>query len=245
MESNKSEQKISFKPLTEGLGFHPFEEGLPYAPAPQKKSQAAPPSPAPSIKQSQTTVSFQLEKALKTAEKSDFLSNAALNALKNAEASSTQVSTQKPSAVPNRKKQIHSQRTLSYSLRRVFAYALDTSLFTLLAGGLLFFTFPNQDFETLFSLDTQDLILAALFYLGCHWALMTAEEVAFGTTLGKLAFNLKLPGSGFDALLRAILFLPSLGLLGLGILLGAFDSQKRCWHDRATGIQPIGLQEDE
>src|SRR5689334_11933992 len=40
--------EISFRPLTEGLGFHPFSDGLPYAPVnPSNKSagQASGPNP--------------------------------------------------------------------------------------------------------------------------------------------------------------------------------------------------------
>jgi|GEM_PF-764914 len=221
MEKNQQPPKLSFKPLSEGLGFHPFEEGLPYAPVnPKKLYPNAPP---------QNTAKFQLEKALLPKSES----------LPKTSGPMTETRAQKPTASAHQ----HTVLNGTYVLRRVGAYIFDTLTIGLLAGGVLFFTFPHQDLESFSALDTQDLFLALIFYMSCHWGLITAQEMAFGTSLGKLVFNLRLPGSGFDVLLRSILFLPSLGLGALGIVIGAFDQKKRCWHDRATNIQPLDLSD--
>jgi hypothetical protein len=62
--------------------------------------------------------------------------------------------------------------------------------------------------------------------------------VAFGTTLGKRIFGMKLDGDGFSCFMRSILFIPSLVFGGLGLWIAIFDSRKRCWHDRVTKLQP-------
>jgi uncharacterized RDD family membrane protein YckC len=125
----------------------------------------------------------------------------------------------------------------SYSLKRIFAFVIDASLSTGLGIGALCFGLWKQGLSPSLLTHVGVVWVTTLFLVFFGWALLTAQEIAFGTSLGKRLFGLHLSGTTSSALLRALVFLPSL-LLGLGVLWGLFDSKKRCWHDLAAGIQP-------
>ena len=81
------------------------------------------------------------------------------------------------------------------------------------------------------------------FLLFFNWAIITAQEIAFGTSFGKRICGLEIPGSVSVVLVRAILFIPSTVFCGAGLLWALVDKQNRCWHDAASGIQPELIHE--
>lgn len=87
-------------------------------------------------------------------------------------------------------------------------------------------------------MNTTAIVSVAAFMFLCNWALLAAQEVAFGTTIGKRIFGLHLDGTGFECFMRALFFIPSLLFGGIGVLMAVFDARKRCWHDRMTKLQP-------
>jgi uncharacterized RDD family membrane protein YckC len=82
-------------------------------------------------------------------------------------------------------------------------------------------------------------MISILFFTLFNWALVTAQEIAFGTTIGKRIFGLMIQGNTSAIFLRAFFFLPSLGFCGIGLLWSLFDRRKRCWHDVVVNVQPI------
>jgi uncharacterized RDD family membrane protein YckC len=80
---------------------------------------------------------------------------------------------------------------------------------------------------------------ATVFALVLAWSLSTAQEVALGSTPGKRMLGLRLDGSAGLLFLRSILFVPSVLLMGSGVLWSLLNRERRCWHDAAVGIQPM------
>ena len=128
---------------------------------------------------------------------------------------------------------------MSYTFQRVFGYIIDTAFNVSVAATILSFALIQTDVELLQTVSDSSLILSAVFIYLSNWAAIAGQEVAFGTSLGKRVFGLSIPGSGSDAFIRAVAFIPASILGGLGILSAIFDSQKRCWHDRFARVQPI------
>jgi hypothetical protein len=83
------------------------------------------------------------------------------------------------------------------------------------------------------------VMISVLFFVLFSWALITAQEIAFGTSVGKRVFGLMINGSTSAIFLRAFFFLPSIGFCGVGLLWSLFDKRKRCWHDVVVNVQPI------
>ncbi len=84
-------------------------------------------------------------------------------------------------------------------------------------------------------------MVALLFLCVFNWAITTAQEVAFSTSLGKRLFGLALNGSASAIFLRAFFFLPSVGFAGIGLIWALFDRRKRCWHDLVVDLQPTEI----
>ncbi len=127
---------------------------------------------------------------------------------------------------------------LGYSFTRAFAYLIDSAFNLSICATILSTALVSSDIEALGLYQLKPLLIAGMFLFLCNWSLITAQEVAFGTSLGKRIFGLKLEGTGMEVFMRAVLFIPSLLFSGLGILMAIFDSRKRCWHDQATQLQP-------
>jgi hypothetical protein len=223
------DREINFKPITDGLGFHPFEDGLPYAPAvkkqigtgavsagrPQFSYPPAPPSPMGK------PVDATAEKIRRELES---------------------IQTQRIEQARAMAERLHSpleiHRGISYSFQRAFAYLLDSAFNLSICASILSTALISSDLTNLRSITDPALITVGVFLFICNWALLAAQEVAFGTSIGKRIFGLSLEGTGVECLVRSLLFIPSLLLAGTGILSALFDSKKRCWHDRVTLIQP-------
>lgn len=130
---------------------------------------------------------------------------------------------------------------LMYSVRRVLAYLFD-SIVNIGAAAIAFsLALWNQNLQPELLLNSGVILLAGLFFFVFSWAILTAQEIAFGTTLGKRVFKLGLQGSTAAIFLRAFFFLPSFAFLGVGLLWGLIDRKKRCWHDLVVNLQPIDL----
>jgi uncharacterized RDD family membrane protein YckC len=127
---------------------------------------------------------------------------------------------------------------LGYSFERAFAFLLDSAFNLSICASILSTALISTDIDRLETLTSGASIAVGIFLFLCNWALIAAQEVAFGTTIGKRIFGLRLNGSGLECFIRSVFFIFSLLFGGLGILMALFDSKKRCWHDRMTQLQP-------
>lgn len=245
--------------MNEGLGFHPFSDGMPYAPKPSANPTSASATMNPSSTKLQVTrpASVAVKPAL-TVHPRTFQTAAATSrpfepSFKQSSPTNVSPKNSHHSSVgkplPQRTFPISETEVFSYSrptndfgfaylFQRFFAYLLDTlfnlSIFaTGLSLGLLYFSPIDSQ-----GLDLSVVWMAGAFLFGCSWITVLAQEIAFGSSIGKRIFGLKLQGSPFDIFLRGFFFLGSLGFVGLGILMALFDPQRRCWHDVASQIQP-------
>ena len=211
MEKHKADTPLSFKPLTEGLGFHPFSDGLPYAPLRKNRTPttgggavaAGPPSFARPTKLNQATQKAETDKPLLREETFGF----------------------------------------SYLFKRMIAYFIDSFFNISVCVIALTYILIHEDIRIeslVIGPDLAFLIVTFLFVF--NWALITAQEVTFRSSLGKRIVSLQLSGSSASKLLlRSFLFILSGFFCGIGLLWGLFDKQKRCWHDVVTDIQPVNL----
>jgi uncharacterized RDD family membrane protein YckC len=250
-EINEKKIQLKFQPLTEGLGFHPFSDGLPYAP-----TSTAPTKPQSSSRVSETVRSVNMSggSGAVAAGPPTFVNPArvsvpvapmkpALEPRIPAQPGRTIVARTgtAPQPAPRVEIRFESEVGFVYLLKRVFAYGLDTALNVALCVTALSMALVNQNIppEELFSPGVA--LIASLFVLIFSWALVVAQEVAFGTSVGKRVFGLALNGGASAAFLRAFFFLPSAGFCGLGLLWALFDRRRRCWHDLVVDSQPIEI----
>ncbi len=218
---------IHFKPVTSGLGFQTSREYQnlqpPVLPARRvKTSQRSGPPPAPFSTNSTKTVSSatvdfshasRLDEKLPTAPPSDLLGFG----------------------------HCEIQFGYGYLLKRVAAFLMDLTLnLTLLGVATAGFMF-KLGFHPRQLLAYEILPVTVVFLLVFTWAVVAAEEVAFGTTAGKKILSLSIDGPVGTVFLRSLLFLFSMACFGLGIFYALFDRKKRCWHDALSGLQPIEI----
>jgi uncharacterized RDD family membrane protein YckC len=232
-----SSKPLKFSPITEGLGFHPFSDGLPYAPLGKSGKPAAnvnrplpalgavsagPPTPViPAIPvRPAPRVSVPVAPAAKASPRP-------VMPVQPASAAAAPAPMDEP------------VYGLTYPIKRVLAYGIDTALNTSLCVAALSVALARQDLspDSLFSPGV--VVLFVLFLAVFNWALIAAQEVAFGTTVGKRIFGLSLAGNASAIFLRAFFFLPSVGFCGIGLLWALFNRRKRCWHDSAVDLQPL------
>jgi hypothetical protein len=268
-ENSPPEAPLKFKPLSEGLGFHPFSDGLPYAPISQagKTLGAAPTTLRPSSPYGTSTGGTGavaagparpvLPEALKPLPRIPSLPSAAPSAgprhtslpvqTRPAAPSLTAGPAPLPASAPvptHESPLLLTEKPLGfvYFLQRSLAWSLDTAIHLTLGGATLVASLEAQGIALDSVLRSDAWIAAAVFLLGFSWALILAQEVAFGTTLGKRLFKLEIEGSPASLFVRAFFFVPSQLLFGLGLLWGLFDSKKRCWHDRVADSQPLPVK---
>lgn len=240
--------EIRFKPLTDGLGFHPFEDGLPYAPAnaPKKSSgtgatAAGRPQFAYPTQKSVTPPQYNAPGSSPTYSSplpSSPVDATAEKIRRELESIQLQRLDQARAMAERAKAPLEVTYGLGYSLVRVFAFLLDSAFNLSICASILSSALLSTEVDNFKSITDPALITVGVFLFLCNWALLAAQEVAFGTTIGKRIFGLKLDGTGVECLIRSLLFLPSILVGGLGIFIAVFDSKKRCWHDRITLIQP-------
>ncbi len=128
-------------------------------------------------------------------------------------------------------------------LRRLAAYTLDSLINLSLCGFFFLLALYYLKAPLRFSFFREFVLFAGAFLLVFNWAVILAQEIAFGTSIGKRIFGLGLVGSPAALFLRAFFFIFSLGFVGLGILWALFDRNHRCWHDLLTEVQPENLFE--
>jgi hypothetical protein len=132
-----------------------------------------------------------------------------------------------------------------YLLKRILAYTIDSGINIGLAAASFSLALWNQNLQPDLLLNSGVILVAGLFFFVFSWAIMTAQEIAFGTTLGKRIFGLTLRGSATAIFLRSFFFLPSMGFLGVGLLWGLLDKKKRCWHDLIVNLQPVSISHEQ
>lgn len=215
----EKDTKLNFKPLSDGLGFHPFSNGLPYSP-----SRPVAPQPAlpPKKDYSQGT--------------------GALSGGRPTFAFPTPTVSRVPAPAPIVAKApaIMPDYGWDYLIKRVLSYFIDSFLNMSLGAGVLIASLwgslAKTGFDLFFNPSVSFITLAFLLFF--NWAIITAQEIAFGTSIGKKFFGLGLDGSAGAILARALFFIPSSVFLGIGVLWSVLDSNRRGFHDLATGLQP-------
>ena len=237
MSAFEDKTPIKFQPITQGLGFHPFSDGLPYAPVsktPQKPSQkvkaaplepplAPPPRRAPlpsgtgAVAAGPATFAYPQKLVAKRVTK-----------------------TAAPVAIAPVTNPEFPEAALGalYVSKRVLAFLFDSILNSGLLGMGLGLSLMHQGIAPDLLVNPGVLLVAVLFFTLFNWAVITAQEIAFGTSLGKRIFGLSLPGNAGAILIRALFFIPSFGFCGAGLLWCLIDGRRRCWHDLASQVQP-------
>ncbi len=235
----EKDPEIHFKPLTDGLGFHPFADGLPYAPTSKSQTPATGTGAVAAgrpqfMTQRKTAITVNpapIAPAIERIRKE-------LETLSKEKTTEPTFSRVPPAPLKTYVPQITVRYGMGYSIQRFFAYVIDSAFNLSICAAVLSTALLSTEVEGFVFYNPQAIAIATLFLFLCNWSLIAAQEVAFGTSLGKKIFGLKLNGTGTEVFVRAILFIPSLIFSGLGLWIAIFDSRKRCWHDRATQIQP-------
>lgn len=252
--NHSKEPEIKFKPINEGLGFHPFSDGLPYASQNQTqlKSKAIskddyskkqlPPktqtlNPYPFTANSggawaAGSPTFVNPNSPLTQTQKNLINQS----LKNLPKSFTSEIEAKKS--PLEETQLGEHFGAGYLFSRLAAYIVDSTFNLTLSATILSFALIRTDLEVLRESSEVSLILSGIFLYLCNWAAITGQEIAFGSSLGKKVFGLKLKGTGSDVFIRAVSFIPSQLFFGFGILACLFDEKNRGWHDRFSRSQP-------
>lgn len=227
------QKPLSFKPVTEGLGFHPFSDGLPYAPVTRAQSSHPPVVATASMAYVPTPASAPM---------GAIAAGPARYSIPNSLIAPTLKKTT-PTAQPAQlSAETATQYTWGYLMRRMVAYTVDLLVnvsVCVLSMGTVFY---KQHLPKSVLLSPSVLPFLILFALFFHWALTTAQEVALHTTVGKNLFGLKIEGSVVSTFLRAFFFVPSVAFFGTGLLWAAFNREKRCWHDSIVDLQPENIE---
>ncbi len=248
----KENPPVRFETLTEGLGFHPFADGLPYAPA--GKTTSPPPStgtgamaagrpqfiyPSPAVTAAAKTASRatlpNLPTLGSTVDETVDRIRRELETIQHDRVELARANAAQVSALQTGVRHAHG---FGYVGERAFAFVLDSAFNLSICASILSTALLSTDLENLRTLSSTALASAGVFLFICNWALLAAQEVAFGTTIGKRIFGLRLNGSGFECFIRSLFFVPSLLFGGIGVFIAIFDARKRCWHDRMTKLQP-------
>lgn len=237
-DSPKSGQgpEISFRPVTEGLGFHPFSDGLPYAPI-IKKPRINAPAGATVAGPVRNAVSMPpLRRSLGASVPPFPQVSIPIVATKMGVAKTPAVSPKKIES----EHPFH-QYGFTYLIKRFMAYVFDVMTHLLVSIFVMGSLIWRQEISSDVLMDSSVMFVGILSLFFLHWGLMTLQEVIFKTTVGKRIFGMVFDGHRMLILLRAILFIPSAGFFGLGVLWSLVDRQKAGWHDRATQVQPVEI----
>lgn len=222
---NHADPELSFNLLSEGLGFHPFADGLPYAPLTKKGTTPRnPTTTAPA-----TTMGAGAMAA------GPAVFSPTITQPRISVPVATIQNTVKAPIIPAPK------FGFAYLLKRLFAYSLDTLLNATLCVTTLSAALWKQDLDLQALTSPGIAAIFGVFLAFFNWSLITAQEVAFGTSAGKRLFGLVLDGKASSIFFREVLFVISIAVGGLGLLWSLFDGKKRCWHDIFSNVQPIEI----
>ena len=233
---------LTFKPLNEGLGFKPFADGMPYAPAGkavpaeirnhasvQTSSAALPQRPGTKASAPINPMTVQGSGA-RAAARPAFMNTPILA----------------PHSVPKRTPVVPTSKLVDadvnpgfgYVIKRIFAYLGDSILQMGACWLALSAALSQQGIAQSVLEEPSQLLFVFGFLLIFNWAIMTALEVAFGTTVFKRIFGLSLQGTASAIFLRAFFFVPGVAFAGAGLLWCLFNRQRRCWHDTVVDLAP-------
>jgi hypothetical protein len=185
--------RISFRPLHDGMGFHPFSDGLPYAPEAKRKQ-------APSTGTGAVSAGTpRFAEPVRTARQ---LQQASQARTQPAPAPRPVVTRPQPQTQP-----VTSEGTGSDLVRRrAFAYLLDA----ILHAGFWITTNLAALFAFQFHLDPELMLQNPagflVFFLLSQWLFVTLQEVLFETSAGKVFFQLEFERGHRSLLLRSIVF---------------------------------------
>ena len=177
--------RISFRPLHDGMGFHPFSDGLPYAPEAKRKQ-------APSTGTGAVSAGTpRFAEPIRTARQ--------LQQASQARTQPTPAPAPRPVVAPE------TQET-DLVRRRAFAYLLDA----ILHAGFWITTNLAALFAFKFHLDPELMLQNPagflVFFLLSQWLFISLQEVLFETSAGKVFFQLEFERGHRSLLLRSIVF---------------------------------------
>lgn len=234
---------LSFKPLTDGLGFHPFSDGLPYAPVSQNltRGTGAVAAGRPTFVRPRETPMPPSVPRPTPAQPAASLPSAQIPRVQVpvAEAALKRVQPAPKPSAPIAAAQPVVRFGFGYLLRRVTGFFLDSALNVGVCGGALMLALDGQDIKPDVLFDPGVVLLSILFFIAFNWAVITAQEIAFGSSVGKRLVRLRLQGTVSALFLRSFFFLLSAGFFGFGLLWAIFDRRRRCWHDLIVDLQPV------
>lgn len=265
----KEKEKITFKPASKGLGFHPFSDGLPYAPVskrpgyrenqelrklkPQAEGVGAVAAGRPSFVIPQRITSPRIDPTPLEKQKtllrqpeiapSSLLKDIPLTPKKlaNVTFNHPEKAPQKTQAFTAEPTQIEDKPGLLFLVKRTLSYLIDTLVNVSLCSAIVAATFWALQIHPGRIVSMEFILLSVLFLGVFSWSLITAQEVAFHTSLGKRLFRIEVDAPGTTLLLRSLFFLISLSMLGLGLFWALFDKKRRCWHDIITDSSPMEI----
>jgi hypothetical protein len=191
--------RISFRPLHDGMGFHPFSDGLPYAPETKRK-------PAPTTGTGAVSAGTpRFAEPIRTARQIQQAAQLKNQPVAPAPAPRPIAPRVEPKPEPDS----------DLIRRRAFAYLLDA----VLHAGFWITTNLAALFAFKFHLDPELMIQNPagflVFFLISQWLFITLQEVLFETTAGKVFFQLEFERGHRSLLLRSMVFaLGSLLILG-------------------------------
>ena len=239
--TSNQDPEIQFKPITKGLGFHPFSDGLPYAPITKTKapiSQPLPPMGTGAMAAGPVRIAREIPRIRLPQPTPSLPPRREVNPALDREMPKPMPTT------PLRGSQM-ADANFAYLIKRSTAYVLDTALNLSLCGGALYFVMKSQGMSLDLIFNAGVILILSTFLFVFNWALIAAQEIAFGTTIAKRSFGLILDASASSLFLRAFFFIPSFGFCGLGLVWALFDPEKRCWHDLVMGVKPTSIRKIE
>lgn len=227
---------MRFKPITKGLGFHVFSDGLPY------KSEK---NVAPQLPKRQLAVESNKEQVKRSALNKPTLANTeeretVKSLLKHQTLPGPIVLGKKvkQTSLSGKPKNLSTSYSFFYLPKRTLAFITDTLFHSSICFFLLFILSQHMNIPFAAIQNKDSLILSSIFIFIFNWALILAEEVSLGFTLGKKIFGLKIDAPPFVLLARSILFLIGLFSFGTGLWVAFFTPNKSTWHDIVTRAQP-------
>lgn len=235
MEEN---EKLNFKPLSEGLGFHPFSDGLPYAPHSKTVSK----SPAHSSGTGAVAAGPAriIAPTKKFSSPSPSVSTPHLSP--SASPAAGTVTTIQPPAFQKTwiEQNILGAPTAFYPIKRFTAFVLDTLLHLCLMAVFMTFFAERMGIQLDGSEPMEFFVLVGVLISILNHSLTTLQELIFQTSFGKSLAGLQFYAAPIGRiLLRSFLFPLSLLTAGLGILLMFVEPKKRMLHDILSGVQPL------
>jgi hypothetical protein len=196
-------QKISFKPLHEGMGFHPFSDGLPYAPESKAK--------------------YQNGTGANAAGRPQFISQTINPSGRTPIKTARQLQTATPQARPApavkaKAPELKPVATSSLIRKRAFAYLLDSILHAgfWIATNLAALVVFKFQFDAEIVRESLGQFIA--FLLISQWIFIALQEVLFETTLGKTFFNLEFKRNHKSLFLRSFVFMLGALFFGMGLV---------------------------